>query len=211
MPGNFFALGLVTIFVLWIVSCSEFEPDVVIKRIPEEERFIYEKGDPVIYACSDGSVDTLRVKGVNFYTHSFSEEDFFGILRHYRIDYGKITLEFSDSTWLRILYYACFDTLDCNPCVNIEADGFVDDLPSTSVYFGCGEYGGLVFAGGLPLENEIMLNGQSYSNVYSRSIVDFQLMGEFTMHWSLKYGIIQFEGEIGDTTYSWDLDLEAMD
>ena len=211
MPDKLLSLVLVMISVLCFISCKEYEPEVVIKRIPEEDRFIYETGDQIIYSCSDGSVDTLWVKGVDFYTNSFSQEDFFGILRHYKIDYGKITLEFSDSTWLRILHHACVDSSDCGACVNIETDGFVEDVTSTRVFFGCGEYGGLVIAGGLPLEIDIMLNGHSYSNVYAWSSVFYQEMEEFNMHWSLKYGIIRFEGEIGDTTYCWDLDLEASD
>jgi hypothetical protein len=206
MGNKIIGEGLIMISILWNISCEEYEPDVVVKSIPEQDRFIFDAGNHLFYSCSDGSTDTVRVSDVNFYTHSFSEEDWFGILRKYRIDHGKITREIADTSWLKILHYACYNPGDCNTCVNIETDAFENEWPTTHVYFGCEEFGGLVFATGVASENEIYLSNRRFTNVYSWSQIksnsDFE---GFRMHWSLKYGIIRFEGEIGETLYSWDL------
>jgi len=49
------------------------------------------------------------------------------------------------------------------------------------------------------------LNDRNFTNVYSYVHVMNETEG-FRMYWSLKYGIIRFEGEIGETTYNWDLE-----
>jgi hypothetical protein len=206
MQVRLYMTCLAVITVLGCVTCKEYEPDVVVRNIPDEDRFVFNTGDHLTYSCSDGSSDTLRVQDVNFYTHSFSEEDWLGIMRNYRIDHARIALEITDTTWLRILHRACYRPGDCSSCVSIETVAFEDEKPSTTVYFGCEEYGGLVIASGVPAVSEMELNGSIYTNVYSWSRINASSEG-FSIYWSLRYGILRFEGEIGETLYFWDLEI----
>ena len=167
MPHKRFQIFLVILTILWMGSCQEYVPDVIVKSIPEEDRFFSNTGDYLFYSCSDGSMDTLMVKRVDFYTHSFSEEDWLGILWNYKIDHYKVSLEIADTSWLRILHYACYDPADCNSCVNIETDAFEEEKPTTKAYFSCEEYGGLVFATGAQAVSKLYLNDRFYHNVYS--------------------------------------------
>jgi hypothetical protein len=144
------------------------------------------------------------VNDVDFYTHYYSENDLFGNPWNYRIDHGRISLEIADNSWLRILHYACYQPEDCNECVNMETDGFLEEVPTTHAYTGCASYGGLVFATGVIATDEVALNGTIYHKVYSWNHVNSENNG-FRMHWSLKYGIIRFEGKIVEDAYSWDL------
>lgn len=190
--------------VFLINSCKEQEPKTVIKSIPAEDRFIFNAGEQLLYHCNDGTMDTVRVNDVDFYTHSYTENDLFGNPWNYRIDHGRISLVIADTSWLRILHYACHQPEDCNECVNMETDSFLEEVPTTHVYFGCESYGGLVFATGVLAMDEVLINGKLYQKVYSWNHVNSENNG-FRMHWSLKYGIIRFEGEIGETLFSWDL------
>lgn len=206
MPYRIFQLCLVVFTVLWISSCKEYEPELIMNRIPEEDRFIYDTGDLLIYSCSDGSLDTVWVRQAEFYTQSSSEKDWFGNTWKQQTDHSKVTLEIADTTWLRLLYYACYEPGDCNACVNIETEIFSEEIPRTMAYFGCGEYGGLIIASYVAAVSELNLNGRIYKNVYSWS--HYKSISEgFSMYWSLKYGIIRFEEEAGEHTYSWDLVL----
>ena len=49
------------------------------------------------------------------------------------------------------------------------------------------------------------LNDRIYYNVYFCNYNRSSTEG-FRMYWSLKYGIIRFEGESGETLYAWDLE-----
>jgi hypothetical protein len=82
---------------------------------------------------------------------------------------------------------------------------YQDDKPNTVLYFGCGPSGGIIFAES-PAEAEMNLNDRNFTNVYSYVHGMNETEG-FRMYWSLKYGIIRFEGEIGETTYNWDLEI----
>ena len=190
---------------LFLASCKEIEPEVIVLSIPEEDRSIFEIGDTVIYISSDTSVDTIWVRGSDFYTEPYKEKDFFGIERSYRVDHLKITLEITDTTWLNILHFACYNPEDCNSCVNIETAVFLEENPTTMVYFGCDSVGGLVFAES-SVVSSMYLNGSIFYNVYFCNYNRSPSEG-FRMYWSLKYGIIRFEGEIGETQYVWDLEM----
>ncbi len=190
---------------MFLGSCKEYEPEVVVKSIPEVDRFIFEIGDTLICNCNDASVDTLWVRESDFYTESWTEEDFFGIERSYRIDHCKITLEITDTCWLRILHYACYEPEDCSSCVNIETSGFLEEKPTTMVYFGCEPVGGLVFAESSVISS-MYIDSRVFYNVYFCNYNRTPSEG-FRMYWTLKYGIIRFEGEIEDTLYSWDLEI----
>lgn len=190
--------------VVLLTSCTELEPKLVVKSIPAEDRFIFSTGDQLLYSCSDGTVDTVMVNDEEFFTHSYSEEDYFGRLWNYRVDHARISLEIADASWLTILHYACYNPEDCKPCVNMETDSFLDEIPTTHAYFGCEPFGGLVFATGVTAMGQLTLNGKSFQKVYSWNHYHSDKEG-FRMHWSLKYGIIRFEGEIGEIFYSWDL------
>ena len=190
--------------MLSLGSCKRKEPDVVM-RIPEEDRFIFKEGEPIIYHCSDESADTVWVRFSDFYTETRTETGFLGGEWIVKEDRARITLEITDTTWLTIIHYACPLPEDCNECVNIQTGPYQDDIPPTVLYFGCGTYGGIIFAES-SAEAEMDLNGLSYTNVYSCTHGLNETEG-FRMYWSLKYGIIRFEGEIGETTYSWDLEI----
>jgi len=185
-------------------SCKEQEPELVAKVIPETDRFIFDIGDQILYRSNHGSFDTVLVRDVEFYTHSYSEEDFIGRTWNFRVDHGRICLEIADTSWLRILHYACYFPEDCNQCVNMETDSFLEDIPTTHAYFGCEPFGGLVFATGISAMDELTLNNQVFRKVYATNHYHSDTEG-FRMYWSLKFGIIRFEGEIGETFYSWDL------
>jgi hypothetical protein len=189
---------------LLLGSCKKTEPEVIVLSIPEENRFIFESGDTVTYISSDASSDTIWVRGSDFYTEALTEKDFFGIERSYRVDHLKINLEVTDTTWLDILHYACYNPEDCNTCVNIETSVFLEEDPTTMVYFGCEPVGGLVIAES-SVVSSMYLNDRIYYNVYFCNYNRSSTEG-FRMYWSLKYGIIRFEGESGETLYAWDLE-----
>ena len=191
--------------MLTLGSCEKREPEVVVKHIPEEDRLIFEEGEPLIYHCSDESADTVWVILSNFHTETRTETGFLGGAWTIKEDRAKITLEITDTTWLWIIHYACPSPEDCNACVNIQTGPYQDDKPTTDIYFGCGPSGGIIFAQG-SAKAEMNLNGRSYTNVYSY-IHGLNETEGFRMYWSLKYGIIRFEGEIGETTYTWDLEI----
>jgi hypothetical protein len=191
--------------MLSLGSCEQKEPEVVVRSIPEEDRFIFEEGEPLIYHCSDESADTVWVLFSDFYTETINESGFLGGEVIVKEDRAKITLKLTDSTWLKIIHYACPLPEDCNSCVNIQTGPYQDEKPTTDVYFGCSPYGGIIFAES-SAEAELNLNGLSFTNVYSYTHGMNETEG-FRMYWSLKYGIIRFEGEIGETTYTWDLEI----
>ena len=191
--------------MLALGSCEERVPEVNIRSIPEEDRFIFKEGEPLIYHCSDESADTVWVRLSDFYTETITYTGFLGGKWTSREDRARITLEITDTTWLRIIQYACPLQEDCDKCVNIQTGVYQDDKPSTFLCFGCGTYGGNIFAES-PAETEVDLNGVTYTNVYSYIHIENETAG-FRMYWSLKYGIIRFEGEIGETTYTWDLEI----
>jgi len=196
---------LVLSTLLLLASCKETDPEVIIVlSIPEEDRFIFEEGDTVVYNSSDASIDTIWVRGSDFYTEPLKEKDFFGIERSYMIDHLKITLEITDTTWLNILHYACYNPGDCNSCVNIETSIYLEDSPATMIYFGCEPTGGLVIAESTVVSS-MYLNGRVFYNVYFCNYNRSSSEG-FRMYWSLKYGIIHFEGGTGETRYTWDLE-----
>jgi hypothetical protein len=182
----------------------ELEPKLVVKSIPEADRFIFSKGDQLIYSCTDATMDTVLVNDVEFYTNSYSEEGMFGRQWDFRIDHHRISLELKDTSWLRILHYACYNPEDCNSCVNMETSTFLEEIPTTHAYFGCEPYGGLVFTSSVTAVDEVTFTGRNFQKVYSWNHSHSEHEG-FRMHWSLKYGIIRFEGEIGESYYSWDL------
>jgi len=190
---------------LILASCKKTEPEVIVLSIPGEDRFIFESGDTVIYNSSDASSDTIWVRESNFYTEPITEKDLFGIERSYRVDHLKITLEITDTTWLNILHYACYNPEDCNSCVNIETSVYLGETPATTVYFGCEPFGGLVIAES-SVVSSMYLNNRVYYNVYFCNYNRSSMEG-FRMYWSLKYGIIRFEGGIGEARYSWDLEI----
>jgi len=187
-----------------LASCKEKESEVIVLSILEEDRFIFDSGDTVIYNSSDTSADTVWVIGSSFYTAPFLQKDIFGIERSYMVDHLKITLEITDTTWLNILHYACDNPEDCNSCVNIETSVYLDENPTTTVYLGCQPFGGLVLAESSVI-NSMYLNDRIFYNVYFCNY-NRSSTGGFRMYWSLKYGIIRFEGEIGETRFTWDLE-----
>ena len=191
--------------MLSLGSCEEREPEVKVRSIPVEDRFTFEEGDLLIYHCSDESADTVWVILSDFHTETITQTGFLGGEVIVKEDRVKITLEITDTTWLKIIHYACPLPEDCNECVNIQTGVYRYDKPTTDVYFGCTPYGGIIFAES-PAETEMNLNGRSYTNVYSYTHGIDETEG-FRMYWSLKYGIIRFEGEIGENTYTWDLEI----
>lgn len=200
-----YKIYLLILAMLPLGSCEQREPEVEVRRIPEEDRLVFEKGEPIIYHCSDESADTVWVRLPDFYTETITHTGFLGGKSTVKEDRARITLEITDTTWLRIIQYACPLPEDCNACVNFQTGVYQDDKPTTMVYFGCSPSGGIIFAES-PAETEMNLNGRSYHNVYSY-IHGINETEGFRLYWSLKYGIIRFEGVIGETNYTWDLEI----
>lgn len=199
-------LNRICLLILAMVSLGSCEPEVEVRRIPEEDRLIFKVGEPLFYHCSDGSVDAVWVRFSDFHTETLTySSDFSGAEWTVMEDRAKITLEITDTTWLWIIHHACSLPKDCNSCVNIQTGVYQEGKPTTDVYFGCGPYGGNIFAQS-SAETEMNLNGHKFTNVYSYNHEASETEG-FRMYWSLKYGIIRFEGEIGETTYNWDLEI----
>jgi len=188
--------------MLFLGSC---EPEVEVRRIPEEARFIFKEGEPLIYHCSDESVDTVWVRFYDFYTETITYTGFLGGEWAANEDRAKITLEICDTSWLWIIHYACLLPEYCNSCVNIQTGVYKEEEPSTDVSFGCIPSEEIIFAQS-SAETEMNLNGHMFTKVYSYNHEVSETEG-LRMYWSLKYGIIRFEGEIGETSYTWDLEI----
>ena len=140
-------LNRICLLILAMLSLGSCEPEVEVRRIPEEDRLIFKVGEPLFYHCSDESVDTVLVRFSDFHTETLTySSDFFGAESTVKEDRAKITLEITDTTWLWIIHYACPLPEDCNSCVNIQTGVYQEEKPTTFFYFGCSPSGGIIFA-----------------------------------------------------------------
>ena len=99
------------LFLIALVFMIECEPwdgvefkDYGELRILEEDRFVFNRDDTLLYRCSDGSFDTVCVKNATFYTSRKTDRSPSALggttVTIYTIDIQKVIIETFNKKWL---------------------------------------------------------------------------------------------------------------
>ena len=184
---------LLAITLVFMIGC-ELDDNKGITRtykLPEEDRYIYDMGDTLVYRCSDGSFDSVLVKVADFWTISGNSANFFGGTTKYTADGCQISVEHFNDHWNNILIedLEAYDSLNVyNRCFTILllAD-YHTNYPYTEISNSCIRHEGFYIAAGEVKFKELVINSRTYQKVYHEAIHGYEI------YWNLKFGIIRIE------------------
>ena len=192
----------VRLFIFLITLCFLNECKYsYVNEIPEEDRYVYEEGDILIYKCSDGQNNTFFVKEASL---------LFRPIGSYAQEYQTILIESINDRWYKYLNLSSWITP--TPCYKTYVDswtGYEGARPNVNVSYGCGDFYESIRVGyGWEVDfEETTFNNKQYYKVYFDTKENSPNKDSvFDIYWNLKYGIIRFVGYSEFDTLYWDLE-----
>ena len=200
--------------LLLVVQCQK-DCDVVYTL---QDRNIYEVGDSLIYLCSDGTSDTLRVEKLWYsnIVEEYSQGIFSDQMCTYSFQECNLYLQSLNSPW-ETVEDNYFSTSRINTCeFMIRYYGTEEEEQNRSCsYIGSGneeELKGYIAEDcfdGLTGSSS-SFKGKEYHNVFSYEIFIEAEEGldaiHYRIYWNLTHGIIRFENVANNPVISWDLE-----
>lgn len=188
-------------FLILVVACSkEKNLEEVLYEIPEEDRFVFSVDDTLLYPCSNGSIDTVFVKDIDFKTETGTYTIWGSAMHNYITETQSLFLETAHDNWkYEDLDSRCFRINTLPKYDNINVAKF----PWCDLLNGCEYTGSRVIAENLADYDEKIFNDISYKKVYY--IFKGDVNNGFEIYWNLKYGIIRFVGNSNGNRLIWQL------
>lgn len=192
-------------FVLIITCINEERLEEIVYIIPVEDRCVFTPGDTLLYNCSNGSIDTVLVKEVDFQTER-GTYTFLGTAMHnYITETQSMVVETFNDNWnYEKINSRCF-RINTSPKYD---DYNVKNFPYCKLFIGCEYQGSKFIVGSLTDYDEKIFSDKSYKKVYYESRGDMN--NGFEIYWNLKYGIIRFVGVSNGTKLIWQLEDKIL-
>lgn len=212
-------LGLLLfLLIVALPSCNQ-EECVYSFWLLEDDRYVYEEGDRLLYKSSEGSIDTFLLEGVRYSrtVESYPIGLFSDRMCTYEMQECNINLRNLNGIWETIVSFGIIGSRpDSTRCFRIRVYGDFDseDEARTCSWIesGCndnvnGEVASVCLEG--ELGPSLSTDDRVYYKVFSE---DRRMQNEdsgqvihYRIYWNSKHGIIRFEDLSVNPTLYWDL------